>query len=361
MLTLLSYDVNMAVDKVSRRVPDKSSATADRTTPPEALTPHSESSFMLSKSRVRVQPQNIYEPSPIEDSLSCTNLDDEVAIARAELHQCLEDQVQEIAPDTSFASFDYIHIAFQDFAQKTADEINQAARIELEQQLKLGRKLLEAKKVLTRQKEYSRFIEVLNLTAAEARKRLKLAEIFGNWDIQRLLEISGATSLFVLCQSKYAEVVEQLRELPEITKDLVKRLVKEAQIAYAKQKPKAQQQQESDAVLEKHVDEETGTFYYTLKQVNLSYATGSALAALLETHTIGQVIAKAVEVRDDYVLSQQQELQSVVADVQRLTAENRQLKFQLEEWDCLIAELEVQCNDRDNWNPYLVLLRGLLL
>lgn len=60
MLIREKSDVNVAVDKVSRRVPDQSSATADRKTPSEALTPHSESSFMLSKSRVRVQPQNIY-------------------------------------------------------------------------------------------------------------------------------------------------------------------------------------------------------------------------------------------------------------------------------------------------------------
>jgi hypothetical protein len=257
---------------------------------------------MLAKSRVRVQPQN---------------------------------------SDTSYASFDYIQVEFRAFAQKTASEIEQASRIELEQQLKQGRKLLEAKEVLTRRKEYARFREALNLTPAEGRKRMKLAEIFGDWDIERLLQISGCASLFALCQSKYASVVESLSSVPEIAKELVKRLMKEARTVHTEQKPKPQEQhQHSDAVLEKHVDEETGNFYYTLKEVNLSDRVGSALAAKLETQTIGQVLAKASVVGDDYVTNQLQELESVVADVRRLSAENRELKFQIEKRDIRIAELE---------------------
>lgn len=267
---------------------------------------------------------------------------DETAVASLELHQYLESQVQALAPDTSDASFDYIHIAKRDFAQKTASEINQAARIELEKQLEIGRNLLEAKTVLTRRKEYSNFRDSLSLTAAEARKRLKLAEVFGDWNIERLLEISSATSLFALCQAKYAEVVSRLREVPEITKELVKRLMKEARAVQVLLVPKPQAQNYGDAVLEKHVEEETGTFYYTLKEVNLSDRVGSALAAKLETHTIGQVLAEACLVRDDYMTNQLQELQSVVADGQRLSAENRELKFQLEERDWRIAQLESQ-------------------
>lgn len=145
-------------------------------------------------------PQNIYSGSPSHSSQSYASPDDSAAIASVELHQHLESQAQAIPPDTSDTSFDYIHIAKRSFAQKTADEINQAARIELEKQLEQGRNLLEAKKVLTRRKEYSNFRDSLNLTPAEAKKRSKLAEIFGDWDIHRLLGIAKATSLFTLCQ-----------------------------------------------------------------------------------------------------------------------------------------------------------------
>lgn len=264
---------------------------------------------------------------------------DEAAISFLEFHEDLESQAQEIAPD---ASFDYIRPAFRAFAQKTACEIDRAARIELEQQLEIGRKLLEARETLTKRKEYTKFREEFNLTSAEARKRMKLAEIFGDWDIERLVVISGATSLFALCQAKYAEVVSRLREVPQIAKDFVKRQMLEARAAHALMKPKLQKQQKSGAVLSKHVDEETGTFYYTLEEVNLSYATGSALAAKLETYTIGQVIAEAVEARDNYVTNQPQEFESVVADLRRALAENRELKFQLEQSDIRIAELETQ-------------------
>ncbi len=58
----------------------------------------------------------------------------------------------------------------------------------------------------------------------------------------------------------------------------------EARSVDALTQPKAQVQDYGDAVLEKHVDQETGNFYYTLKQVNLSDQVGSALAAKLETH-----------------------------------------------------------------------------
>lgn len=264
---------------------------------------------------------------------------DEAANATAEFDQYLESQVPEIAPDTSF---DYIHPAFRAFAQKTKNEIERGLRQKLENTLDIGRKLLEAKQVLTRRKEYSRFRESLELSAADARNCIKLFEMFGDWEISRLLTLSSATNLFALCQAKYAEVVSQLREVPQITKEFVKQRMKEARAVHAPKKTKTQAQDCGNPVLSKHVDEETGNFYYTLKEVNLSYATGSALADRLETQTIGQVLAEAVEVRDDYVTNQLQELQAVVADVQRLSVENRELKFQLEERDGRIAQLESQ-------------------
>lgn len=259
-------------------------------------------------------------------------------VATAEVHQHLESQVQEIAPDDT--SFDYIHPDFRAFAIDTKNQIERKVREKLEATLDIGRKLLEAKQVLTRSKEYSRFRESLELTAADAQNCIKLFEVFGDWEISRLLKISSATNLFALCQAKYAEVVSQLREVPELTKELVKRLIKEARTVHAKQKSKAQTQNYGDAVLERHVDEETETFYYTLKQVNLSDRVGSALAAKLETQTIGQVLFDACSLRDDYVTNQLQELQSVVADARRALAENRELKFQIEKRDIRIAELE---------------------
>ena len=304
---------------------------------------------MLAKPRVRVQPQNIYSDSPTESSPSYASLDDEAANANSERHQYLESQVQAIAPGTSEASFDYIHIDFRDFAQKTADEINQAARIELEKQLEVGRNLLEAKKVLTRRKEYSNFRNSLSLTPAEARKRLKLAEIFGDWDIHRLLGIASSTSLFTLCQSKYAEVVKQLRELPEITKELVFRLMKEVRDAQARQKAGKHSDDYANAVLQRHPNMDDGTFTWTLKNASLSDKAGLWLEEKLETHTVGQVLEQVAESEkmiqttharlEDYTAAQL-ELQTLVADVQSLRLENQELKFQLEERNWRIAELE---------------------
>lgn len=272
------------------------------------------------------------------------------AIATAE-DQHLESQVQALAPDTCDTSFDYVDIAFRDFAQKTADEINQAARMELESQLEQGKNLLEAKKVLTRRKEYSNFMDSLSLTAAEAKKRLKLAEIFGDWDIHRLLEIASSTSLFTLCQSKYAQVVEQLRELPKITKELVLRLMKEVRDAQAKQKAGQQTEDYVDAVLQRHPNMDDGTFSWTLENASLSDKTGLWLEEKLETHTVGQVLEQAAEWEkiaqtthgklDDYTAAQL-ELQNLVADVRSLQAENQKLKFQVEERDWRIAQLESQ-------------------
>lgn len=305
---------------------------------------------MLAKPRAHVQPQNISSDSPADSSPSYASLDDEAAIARDELHQYL-DQVQAIAPDTSCASCDYIHIDFRDFAQKTADEINQAARIELEKQLEVGRNLLEAKKVLIRRKEYSNFRNSLSLTPAEARKRLKLAEIFGDWDIHRLLGIASSTSLFTLCQSKYAEVVKQLRELPEITKELVKRLMKEVRDAQARQKAGKHSEDYGDAVLQRHPNMDDGTFTWTLKNASLSDKAGLWLEEKLETRTVGQVLEQAAEWEKtvqttygklDAYTAAQLELQTLVADVQSLRVENQKLKFQLEERNWRLAELESQ-------------------
>lgn len=284
------------------------------------------------------------------DEAAMAQSDRDWAIATAE-HQHLESQVQALAPDTCDTSFGYVDIAFRGFAQKTADEINQAARMELESQLEQGKNLLEAKKVLTRRKEYSNFMDSLSLTAAEAKKRLKLAEIFGDWDIHRLLEIASSTSLFTLCQSKYAQVVEQLREVPKITKELVLRLMKEVRDTQAK--PKAGQQTEEyvDAVLQRHPHMDDGTFSWTLENASLSDKTGLWLEEKLETHTVGQVLEQAEEWEkivqtthgklDDYT-AVELELQTLVADVRSLQAENQKLKFQVEERDWRIAQLESQ-------------------
>ncbi|MDE8414995.1 hypothetical protein, partial [Klebsiella pneumoniae] len=78
----------------------------------------------------------------------------------------------------------------------------------VEQELELGRKLLEAKRNLTRRGEFSGFRGKLLISLAEGRKMMKIFERFGSWSVDKLLIISSAVNLYTLCQSKFAQVVQ---------------------------------------------------------------------------------------------------------------------------------------------------------
>ena len=127
--------------------------------------------------------------------------------------------------------------------------------------------------------------------------------------------------------------------------------MKEVRLAQAKQKAGQQTEDYGNAVLQRHPNMDDGTFSWTLKNASLSDKAGLWLEEKLETHTVGQVLEQAAEWEkivqtthgklDDYTAAQL-ELQTLVADVRSLRAENQKLKFQIEERDWRIAELESQ-------------------
>lgn len=161
---------------------------------------------------------------------------DEVTTATDELHEYLESQIAVFAPSVSF---DYVHIAHREFAVVTARQLNQNQVKRLQIELDLGRQLLEAKERLTKRGEFSKFKSALSMTLADARKYIRLATVFGEWQIERIMEIASATNIYSLCQPRFAAVVEKLKEVPTIAADFVKQLVKEAR---PPRKPKQQQQ-----------------------------------------------------------------------------------------------------------------------
>ncbi len=114
----------------------------------------------------------------------------------------------------------------------TLDSIRQNVLNQIEATLRIGRDWLEAKEKYTRRKEFTKFQAEQPITPAEGRKAMKVYEQFGNdWEQERLLIVNGVVSLYTLCHPKFAEVVRQLREAANLTKEFVKNLVKEVRDA----------------------------------------------------------------------------------------------------------------------------------
>ncbi len=154
----------------------------------------------------------------------------QVSVASVEIDQYLETQVQTITPADQLS-----------WERQLANDINIATHTKLEQELYLGSKLMEAKAKLTRRGEFSRFREKLLLSLAEGRKIMRVFKRFEGWSIDKLVIVSSAVNLYTLCQSKFAQVVQQLWEATEITKEFVKNLVKEVRDAARVERKKKQQ------------------------------------------------------------------------------------------------------------------------
>lgn len=162
-------------------------------------------------------------------------LEDELTRASIELATHLEETASLIAPDPSF---DYVRVAHQEFAMLAAREFN---RIRLEQilyELSQGRRILEAEERLSRRKEFSQWKQALSATAADIRKWAKLVLTFGSFPVEKITAIASAVNIYALCTPKFTTVVQKLKELPALTTDIIKQLVKEAR---PPRKPKQQQ------------------------------------------------------------------------------------------------------------------------
>lgn len=161
---------------------------------------------------------------------------DESVVDGNEIYEELEQASNAIAPDPLF---DFIHPDHQEFAIATAREFNSSQVERIQNEMRQGRQILEAKERLTRRKEFSQWKQSLSATAADIRKKVKLVLTFSDFPIEKIVAIASAVNIYTLCAPRFALVVEKLRELPVLAADRIKQMVKESRPARS---PKQQQE-----------------------------------------------------------------------------------------------------------------------
>jgi len=122
--------------------------------------------------------------------------------------------------------FHGIRTCFHSVVFQVAQNIEQAAKLTVEAAIQIGKILLRMKTDLKR-KEYKIFLGEPGWTTAKANKYIKLAKTFDGFELSQLIKIE-LTTLFSLCAKTYQCVVDQLRDMQQITQDVVERLMKES-------------------------------------------------------------------------------------------------------------------------------------
>ncbi len=151
-----------------------------------------------------------------------------VANASTDPAQYVEASAPALAPVPTTPAPDLlqgIRIGWRDLACGTVQSIRSLSQATVEQALEIGLILLRMQKDLKR-KEYSTFLSVLGWASTKARKFINLAKTFAGFELKQLIGID-ITTLLSLCDKRYAGVVAQLREVDEITNELVEHLVKD--------------------------------------------------------------------------------------------------------------------------------------
>lgn len=239
---------------------------------------------------------------------------DEVTKASTEVEEYLENQVSAIAPLPGFRR------GHGENAVTAANKVAQHSALSTQEILQVAILVQKQKKDLSR-KEFGSFVrDILGWTSETATKYLNVAKTYGNFPSLEVLSQIEPFMLWRLCGKRYAEVVEQLREREQITQkyviDLIDKIVPKIL------KKKKQSTDYGDAVLQRHPNTKDGTFYFTLKEVNLSDEAGLWLEEKLVTQTVGQILQQARERElaiprqppSDYRLAQLEELDQVIAD-----------------------------------------------
>lgn len=254
---------------------------------------------------------------------------DEVAIDQAELVQYLEAQAQPEVPKS-------FHRGYRQDAIETARKTKQAAALGTETILRMAGWIQEMKSCLNR-KEFGAFVrDLLEWVGDEARKYLDIARVFEGFDLSRLQSLEPFT-IFKLRSKRYSEIVAKLREQAIITPKLVQALIKELL-----PKPDRKRKTTSvrgDSVLQRHPNVSDGTFYFTLKEVNLSDKAGTWLEQKLETLTVGQVLDQAAQSEEQLRELAHSESEK---ELQALQAQKEQLEIQVKQQQAKIAELEAK-------------------
>lgn len=85
--------------------------------------------------------------------------------------------------------------------------------------------------------EFKVWLESIGKTAAEATKYAKLYQVFVNFPIEAIAQLSLST-LFALCQKRYQQLVAKLQQLPPQTEAQVQQLMAEQREQQKAEKPK---------------------------------------------------------------------------------------------------------------------------
>lgn len=267
-----------------------------------------------------------------------------VAIASTEPSQRVEDSVPSIAPQLPSPTQDAlasIRTGLRDVASETARNIQQLSQATVEQALKIGQRLWRMQRNLKR-KEYGVFLNILGWTTTKARKFINLAKVFDRFEPSQLIRVE-LTTLLSLCSKRYQQVVATLREIPEISQELVEQLMKQSRLQRKPlQNPFSGWKQSRSG---------GGRYYNVLlhsESVGLSIEQQAQAEGVLPQKVIEEAVAlrskhKSAPVQiDEYYAAQLEELQTVVEHARALDTENRRLAHQLLERDRTIAELEAK-------------------
>ncbi len=260
---------------------------------------------------------------------------DEVAIAEAELVQYLEEQAQGIAPAQPEVLKSFRR-GYREDAIEIATKTKQAAALGTETILRMAGWIQEMKSSLNR-KEFGAFVsDLLEWVGGEARKYLEIARVFEGFELSRLQSLEPFT-LLKLRSKRYSEVVAKLREQAIINPNLVQALIK--QLVPKPNRNRKTTSVRSDSVLTRHPNGSDGTFYFTLKEVNLSDKVGTWLEQKLENLSFGQVLSQAAQSEDklrELALDQSEK------ELQALEAQKERLEIQVKQQQARIAELEAK-------------------
>ena len=175
---------------------------------------------------------------------------------------------------------------------KTAQKTKESAKLSSEAILRMAG-WIQSMRSRSSRKQYRAFVrQLLGWVGNEAQKYLEIAKAFGDFDFSRLGGLEPFT-LLRLRTKKFAPVVARLRDEVSITQLRVQELIEEL----LPKKPRKQKSLVADgnAVLEKHANTEDGTFYFTLKEANVSESIGTWLKKEFQSKTLGQVLSEAMQ------------------------------------------------------------------
>jgi hypothetical protein len=268
---------------------------------------------------------------------------DEVTNASAGVNEDLGQQVQTTTPDIFGSVFQGIRTELHAFAFQVGQNFEQAVRMTVEGAMKAGKMLLRMKTDLNR-KEYRIFLSQPGWTPSKANKYIRLAKTFQGFELSQLVKVEVST-LFTLCANTYSGVVDQLRDVQQVTQDLVERLMKESRQL---RKPK----QQSKPITNWKQDPSGGGRHY---RITVFEETGVAIEKQVQAErlTPQRVIAEAVALRaqhknqvgsDEYTMEQMQEFQEKLEEMRELQIEKEKLEIRLQELEAQkqaeIAKLE---------------------